>query len=70
MTDNGNFILDWLFPASVTDWETVNNKIKMIPGQFTFLRLREYYVKGNVWGLRVRLHYFSQSNVAPGLSVY
>ncbi|XP_023725858.1 ribose-5-phosphate isomerase isoform X2 [Cryptotermes secundus] len=32
VTDNGNFILDWKFPASDFDWASVNTAIKMIPG--------------------------------------
>lgn len=32
VTDNGNFILDWMFPNQDLDWEKVNNAIKMIPG--------------------------------------
>lgn len=32
VTDNGNFILDWLFVNHDLDWETVNSSIKMIPG--------------------------------------
>ncbi|GFG39374.1 hypothetical protein Cfor_08327, partial [Coptotermes formosanus] len=31
VTDNGNFILDWKFPASDFDWASVNTTIKMIP---------------------------------------
>ncbi|KAK7789446.1 hypothetical protein R5R35_005375 [Gryllus longicercus] len=32
VTDNGNFILDWIFPEKSYDWESTNTKIKMIPG--------------------------------------
>ncbi|KAG7305358.1 hypothetical protein JYU34_009420 [Plutella xylostella] len=32
VTDNGNFILDWLFTNQDLDWETVDRDIKMIPG--------------------------------------
>ncbi|GBP33141.1 Ribose-5-phosphate isomerase [Eumeta japonica] len=32
VTDNGNFILDWLFPNNSFDWEEVNTIIKLIPG--------------------------------------
>lgn len=32
VTDNGNFLLDWHFPASITDWDHVNRTILMIPG--------------------------------------
>ncbi|XP_045763427.1 ribose-5-phosphate isomerase [Maniola jurtina] len=32
VTDNGNFILDWMFPNQDLDWEKVNKSIKMIPG--------------------------------------
>lgn len=32
VTDNGNFILDWLFPNQSLDWQKVNTTIKMIPG--------------------------------------
>ncbi|KAL1122982.1 hypothetical protein AAG570_003306 [Ranatra chinensis] len=32
VTDNGNFILDWHFPDTVTDWKQVNTEIKMMPG--------------------------------------
>ncbi|XP_041972662.1 ribose-5-phosphate isomerase [Aricia agestis] len=32
VTDNGNFILDWMFANQDLDWETVNNEIKMLPG--------------------------------------
>ncbi|XP_039745841.1 ribose-5-phosphate isomerase [Pararge aegeria] len=32
VTDNGNFILDWIFSDQDLDWEVVNKSIKMIPG--------------------------------------
>ncbi|CAH1400737.1 unnamed protein product [Nezara viridula] len=32
ISDNGNFILDWLFPNDIADWKAVNNEIKMIAG--------------------------------------
>ncbi|KAB7498177.1 Ribose-5-phosphate isomerase [Armadillidium nasatum] len=32
VTDNGNFILDWVFKENITDWKIVNQTIKMIPG--------------------------------------
>ncbi|XP_053599755.1 ribose-5-phosphate isomerase [Plodia interpunctella] len=32
VTDNGNFILDWLFTNQDLDWKKVNSAIKMIPG--------------------------------------
>ncbi|KAM3967933.1 ribose-5-phosphate isomerase [Aphomia sociella] len=32
VTDNGNFILDWLFTNQDLDWEKVNSTITMIPG--------------------------------------
>ncbi|KAG8033818.1 hypothetical protein G9C98_008299 [Cotesia typhae] len=33
VTDNGNFILDWNFPDNLEEsWNTINNKIKLIPG--------------------------------------
>lgn len=32
VTDNGNFILDWLFTNQDLDWDHVNKIIKMIPG--------------------------------------
>ncbi|KAG6464974.1 hypothetical protein O3G_MSEX014847 [Manduca sexta] len=32
VTDNGNFILDWVFTNQDLDWEKVNAAIKMIPG--------------------------------------
>ncbi len=33
ITDNGNFIIDWIFNNNETyDWKSVNNFIKMIPG--------------------------------------
>ncbi|XP_066991619.1 ribose-5-phosphate isomerase isoform X2 [Anabrus simplex] len=32
VTDNGNFLLDWKFPAASFDWPAVNATIKMIPG--------------------------------------
>ncbi|KAI8440199.1 hypothetical protein MSG28_001587 [Choristoneura fumiferana] len=32
VTDNGNFILDWLFTNQDLDWDDVNKTIKMIPG--------------------------------------
>ncbi|XP_013185686.2 ribose-5-phosphate isomerase [Amyelois transitella] len=32
VTDNGNFILDWLFTNQDLDWQKVNSAIKMIPG--------------------------------------
>ncbi|PZC82017.1 ribose-5-phosphate isomerase [Helicoverpa armigera] len=32
VTDNGNFILDWVFTNQDLDWDKVNKYIKMIPG--------------------------------------
>lgn len=33
VTDNGNFILDWIFPnKSNVDWNEVHEKIVLIPG--------------------------------------
>ncbi|CAK1578342.1 unnamed protein product [Parnassius mnemosyne] len=32
VTDNGNFILDWMFTNQDLDWEQVNTSVKMIPG--------------------------------------
>ncbi len=38
ITDNGNFVLDWIFETKDDndnvnyDWDTINNSIKMIPG--------------------------------------
>lgn len=32
VTDNGNFILDWMFTNQDLDWEKVSNVIKMLPG--------------------------------------
>lgn len=32
ITDNGNFILDWVFKSQDLDWDKVNTNIKMIPG--------------------------------------
>ncbi|KAJ0179322.1 hypothetical protein K1T71_005034 [Dendrolimus kikuchii] len=32
VTDNGNFILDWVFTDKDLDWQKVNINIKMIPG--------------------------------------
>nr|CAD7408487.1 unnamed protein product [Timema poppensis] len=32
VTDNGNFILDWKFPPSLSDWRAVNQGVSMIPG--------------------------------------
>ncbi|KAG6463293.1 ribose-5-phosphate isomerase [Manduca sexta] len=32
VTDNGNFILDWVFTNQDLDWEKVSAAIKMIPG--------------------------------------
>lgn len=32
ITDNGNFILDWLFPQDIIDWNEINKEITMIPG--------------------------------------
>lgn len=32
VTDNGNFILDWMNFDQSLDWKVVNNKISMIPG--------------------------------------
>ncbi|CAH2979717.1 unnamed protein product [Chilo suppressalis] len=32
VTDNGNFILDWLFINQDLDWQNVDTVIKMIPG--------------------------------------
>lgn len=32
VTDNGNFILDWMFTNQDLDWEDVSAYIKMIPG--------------------------------------
>lgn len=32
MTDNGNFVLDWVFERTF-DWQKVNQQIMMIPGK-------------------------------------
>lgn len=32
VTDNGNFILDWVFPNTDFEWEKVNQDLTMIPG--------------------------------------
>lgn len=32
VTDNGNFILDWMFINQDLDWEQVNRDVKLIPG--------------------------------------
>ncbi|XP_033757837.1 ribose-5-phosphate isomerase-like [Pecten maximus] len=32
VTDNGNFILDWVAPTKTENWEFVNQQIKIIPG--------------------------------------
>ncbi|CAG4940717.1 unnamed protein product [Colias eurytheme] len=32
VTDNGNFLLDWMFTNQDMDWEKVSTQIKMIPG--------------------------------------
>lgn len=33
VTDNGNFLLDWIFPENVEyDWGKISTAIKMIPG--------------------------------------
>lgn len=38
ITDNGNFVLDWIFNANDNkinyDWKSINQKIKLIPGVF------------------------------------
>ena len=34
VSDNGNFIVDWVFDDRKTyDWLQINNKIKLIPGE-------------------------------------
>jgi len=37
VTDNGNFILDWKFPALDFDWASVNTASKVIPGMYIFV---------------------------------
>jgi len=32
VTDNGNFILDWVFKSPTKDWKVINQEIVMIPG--------------------------------------
>ncbi len=32
MTDNGNFILDWIFEDGQVSWKDVEVKLNMIPG--------------------------------------
>merc|ERR1712179_268747 len=32
VTDNGNFILDWVFKSPTKDWNNINQQIVMIPG--------------------------------------
>ncbi|XP_043206075.1 ribose-5-phosphate isomerase-like isoform X2 [Amphibalanus amphitrite] len=32
VTDNGNLLLDWLFPDGDHDWKTLSVQLKMIPG--------------------------------------
>ncbi|XP_043518430.1 ribose-5-phosphate isomerase isoform X2 [Frieseomelitta varia] len=36
ITDNGNFILDWHFPPSLSNWNKINTEISMMPGVQTF----------------------------------
>jgi len=33
ITDNGNFILDWIFDVDADDWNAVNTQLKLIPGE-------------------------------------
>lgn len=32
VTDNGNFLIDWLFEGQVGDWDQINTKLNLIPG--------------------------------------
>lgn len=55
VTDNGNFILDWIFSNQDLDWEKVNTTVKMIPGVvetglFVKMCQKAYFgqVEGNV----------------------
>lgn len=32
VTDNGNFLLDWVFPDTKYCWSSVHNYLKLIPG--------------------------------------
>lgn len=55
VTDNGNFILDWMFKDQDLDWASVNQTIKMIPGVvetglFVNMCLKAYFgqAEGNV----------------------
>lgn len=36
VTDNGNFILDWVFPDVKYCWSSVHNYLKLIPGIIYF----------------------------------
>ena len=33
VTDNGNLLLDWLFPEANHDWKQLSVQLKMIPGE-------------------------------------
>ena len=33
VTDNGNLLLDWLFPEGDHDWKDLSVQLKMIPGE-------------------------------------
>lgn len=35
VTDNGNFILDWVFDQPSDDWSRTNTTLKLIPGMWT-----------------------------------
>jgi ribose 5-phosphate isomerase A len=46
VTDNGNFIIDWIFKtATALKWTDVNVTIKMIPGVIETGRSYDYYLK-------------------------
>ena len=34
MTDNGNFILDWVFDECSSDWSATHTTLKLIPGEW------------------------------------
>lgn len=52
MTDNGNFILDWVFKENFEDWRRVNQDIKMIPGKFFSMKIFTYFCFEIICGIR------------------
>jgi ribose 5-phosphate isomerase A len=61
ITDNGNFIIDWIFENNdeeTYDWKSVNTFIKMIPGVIETGCEHKYFLKKVVGAFKFFFHFF------------